>query len=91
MSVLWEYTVTKALGRCPESGRIYNKAFDKAKIPGEERSETLVVSVGLGDCSWSENVKHRLKGQQKQTRAVGTEKQQGLGTAWKAQTPHKAA
>lgn len=51
MSVLWEYTVTKALGHRPESGRIYDMAFDKAKTSGEERPETLVVSVGLGDCS----------------------------------------
>lgn len=51
LSVLWEYTVTKALGRHLESGRIYGKAFDKAKTSGEERPETLLVSVGLGDCS----------------------------------------
>lgn len=51
--MLWEYTVTQALGRRPESSRIYDKASDKGKSSGEMRNDQSPggLAVGLGDCS----------------------------------------
>lgn len=47
LPVLWEHTVTKALGHHLVSGHIYDYAFDKDKTSGEvsseERPETLMV------------------------------------------------